>query len=219
MTRARSFSVDTPPPETPVSLHLDSPVIETETNAPNEPVNLDRVEPTLPFASVTVTPTVPSLLPESETGCPQHHPSGQVGRHDFKALYVFGVPHAGMETQIKETFEKFGKVAGVEYMSYRGHGLLACFVNFEDERGTKETLDALVSSWRRAALNLVVHNIHRTVVNISILKASNSKPGTKNAIRVRVESAGTEEAATSTSVTQLRNLVTTRLRFPNVEPS
>jgi hypothetical protein len=50
-----------------------------------------------------------------------------------------------METQIKEAFEKFGKVASVEYMSYRGHGLLACFVNFEEERGAKETLDALVS--------------------------------------------------------------------------
>ena len=142
---SRSFSDDTPPPETPISLHIESPVIETEHNALNEPVNLDRLEPTLPSASSTVTAIVASLLSESEAGSPQHHPSGQVGRHDFKALYVFGVPHAGMEMQIKETFEKFGKVASVEYMSYRGHGLLACFVNFEDARGAKETLEALVS--------------------------------------------------------------------------
>jgi len=142
LTRARSFSVDSPSPETPVSLHLDSPVIKTEHNTLNEPVNLDRVEPPLPAAGIA---TVTSLLPESEAGSPRHHSSGQVGRHDFKALYVFGVPHAGMEMQIKETFEKFGKVAGIEYMSYRGHGLLACFVNFEEECGAKETLEALVS--------------------------------------------------------------------------
>ncbi len=142
---ARSFSEDTPPPETPISLHIESPVIETEHNTLDEPVIIDRVEPTLPFASATVTAIVASLLSESEAGYPQHHSSGQVGRHDFKALYVFGVPHAGMETQIKETFEKFGEVASVEYMSYRGHGLLACFVNFEEERGAKETLEALVS--------------------------------------------------------------------------
>lgn len=144
MAHARSFSVDTPSPETPISLHLNSPVIAAEHNTLNEPVNLGCVEPTLPSASATVTPTVSSLLPESETGSLQHHSSGQIGRHDFKALYVFGVPCAGMEAQIKEAFEKFGKVASVEYMAYRGHGLLACFVNFEEERGAKETLDALV---------------------------------------------------------------------------
>ena len=141
----RSFSDGTPPPETPISLHLDSPVIETEHNTLSEPVNLGRVEPTLFSASTTVTAIDTSPLSESEAVSPQHHSSGQVGRHDFKALYVFGVPHAGMETQIKENFEKFGKVASVEYMSYRGHGLLACFVNFEEERGAKETLEALVS--------------------------------------------------------------------------
>jgi hypothetical protein len=144
-THGRSFSIDTPPPETPSSLHLESPVIETEYNVLNEPVNLDLVEPTLPPASATVTPTVTPILPDTETVSQQHHCSGQVGRHDFKALYVFGVPHAGMEMQIKGAFQKFGKVSSVEYMSYRGHGLLACFVNFEEESGAKETLDALVS--------------------------------------------------------------------------
>jgi hypothetical protein len=138
MMHTRSLSDDTPPPETPISLQLDSPVIETEHNTLNEPVNLDRVEPTLLSAFATATT-------ESEAGSPQYHSSGQFGRHDFKALYVFGVPHAGMEAQIKESFEKFGKVASVEYMSYRGHGLLACFVNFEEERSAKETLEALVS--------------------------------------------------------------------------
>lgn len=147
VVHTRSFSDDTPPPETPISLHLDSPVIgfETEHNTLNEPVNVDCVEPALLSASATVTAIITSPLHGSEAGCPQHHSSGQVGRHDFKALYVFGVPHAGMETQIKEAFEKFGKVASVEYMSYRGHGLLACFVNFEEERSAKETLEALVS--------------------------------------------------------------------------
>ena len=155
VTHARSFSVDTPSPETPISLHLDSPVIATEYNTLNEPVNLDRVQPTIPSASATVTPTLTSLPLDS----PQHHSSGQIGRHDFKALYVFGVPCAGMETQIKEAFEKFGNVASVEYMAYRGHGLLACFVNFEEERGAKETLDALVIvSWYLQTLDLVAHS-------------------------------------------------------------
>ena len=57
----RPFSDDTSPPETPIS-HLDSPVIETEHNTLNEPVNFGCVEPTLLSASATVTAIVTSPL-------------------------------------------------------------------------------------------------------------------------------------------------------------
>jgi len=65
-----------------------------------------------------------------------------------------------METQIKENFKKFRKVASVEY------GLLACF---EEERGAKETLEALVSFLASISAP-VAQSIHRTVVNISSSK-------------------------------------------------